>query len=158
MTGQANRTWQLLTAALGSLLIAVILLAAFPADGAFVGCGLKLGYLPVHDNLCTYGPVINGVKSGAVQSIDSTMYLGLASLPSFHIAGGLLLVWAVWHSKFWRWPSLILNSLMGIATVAIAGHYFVDVIGGVLLGAAAIFVAKRLLPDAPPNQEADASA
>ena len=147
VTGQSNRAWQLLTAAIGSLLIAVLLLALFAADGSFVGCGLRLDDLPFHAKFCAYGPVIIGIKSGAIHMIDPSLYYGLVSLPSFHVAGGVMLIWAVWHRPWLRWPSLALNFLMGIASIVIGGHYLVDVIGGVLLAYLAIVTVKAILPE-----------
>lgn len=148
LTGQINKAWQVLTAASACLLISVFLLPFFAADGSFVGCGLKVEGLPFHANLCTYGPIIHGLKDGAIRTIDGSMYYGLVSFPSFHVAGALLLVWAVWHRRIGRWLSLIFNVLMGIAAIVIGGHYFVDIIGGLILGLASILIVKRLIPDA----------
>lgn len=146
VTGQTDRAWQLLTATTGSLLLAVLLLALFAADGSFVGCGLRLADLPFHAKFCAYGPVIIGIKSGSIHMIDDSLYYGLVSFPSFHVAGGVMLIWAVWHSRWLRWPSLALNFLMGIASIVIGGHYLVDVIGGVFLAFLAILTVKACLP------------
>lgn len=148
LSGQINKAWQLLTAASACLLVSVSMLPWFAADGSFVGCGLRVEGLPFHSNLCTYGPIIDGLKDGAIRTIDGSMYYGLVSFPSFHVAGALLLVWAVWHWRIGRWLSLIFNVLMGIAAIVIGGHYFVDIVGGLILGLASILLVKRLIPDA----------
>ena len=148
LSGQINKAWQLLTAASACLLVSVFMMLWFAADGSFVGCGLKVEGLPYHATLCTYGPIIHGLKDGAIRTIDASMYYGLVSFPSFHVAGALLLVWAVWRWRIGRWLSLIFNVLMGIAAIVIGGHYFVDIIGGLILGLAAILIVKRLIPDA----------
>ena len=142
-----TRAWQFVAAALGSSLVAVIFLLVFAADGSFVGCGLRGEGLPYHQNLCAYGHTINGIKSGAIQTVDSSMYAGLVSMPSFHVAGGLILIWAVWHSRICRWLVVALNVVMSVAAITVGGHYLVDIIAGGLLGWAAIYSARKLIPN-----------
>lgn len=69
-------------------------------------------------------------------------------MPSSHAASGLLLAWAIAPVRWLRMPLVALNVAMIFATVTIGSHYFIDVIGGVLLAAVAILVAERIIPDA----------
>ena len=154
--GLINRAWQLLTAAMSALMVVIVLLSVFAADGSYVGCGLRPEGMPYHAEACRYGDIIHSVKSGALRTIDETMYLGLGSFPSFHVAGALMYVWAVWHRPSVRWIMLILNLLLGIGSIVIGGHYLVDIVGGLLLGATAIIFAKRLLPDSVRIENASA--
>ena len=73
---------------------------------------------------------------------------GLVTFPSFHTAAGVLFAWALWSTRWLRWPGLIVNVLM-IASVPIIGaHYLVDVFGGVVVAIASLYLARRWM-DAP---------
>jgi membrane-associated phospholipid phosphatase len=77
---------------------------------------------------------------------DST---GLVTFPSFHTMLGLVLIWAVRKTVLF-WPSLFLNGAMVVSTVAIGGHYLIDVVAGIVLTAMLCAGYKLLL--APPTE------
>jgi membrane-associated phospholipid phosphatase len=128
-------------ALLVALLITVAIFALFPALGWY-------GYLRVDDtafpNLQLYwnfAAHLDAVRSGELRTIPLGDLRGIVSFPSYHTAAAILAVWAVWPVRFARWPMLILNLLM-IASAPIEGaHYFVDLVGGALVGASAAAVA-----------------
>jgi membrane-associated phospholipid phosphatase len=63
---------------------------------------------------------------------------GLTAFPSFHTTMGLIVVWCARGSRLLFLPMLLLNALMIASTPAFGGHYFVDLLGGAALAAAAI--------------------
>lgn len=143
--GDLQRAWQLLTAVIISLLFVILLLPLLPAVGTFLGCGLRPAGVMVYDEACRHVAVIHGWKSGAFTTVTDQMYLGLASFPSFHVAGAVILVWGVWQAKILRWLWLAMNILLTIAAIVVGTHYFVDILGGIALAWATIALAKRII-------------
>lgn len=120
-TAEEGRAWRFLTAVLVCMLVAVALLIVVPADGSFAGCGLRPPGLPYHEAACRYGAIIRGLMSGKITHIDDAMYVGLGSFPSFHVAGAVLCVWAVWHGRLARSFLIFLNILLVIGAIVIGG-------------------------------------
>ena len=63
---------------------------------------------------------------------------GIIAFPSFHACGGLLFAWMFWQIPYFRVVMVPLNICMIMVTPIVGGHYFVDVIAGVLVGLAVI--------------------
>ncbi|HVU21395.1 MAG TPA: phosphatase PAP2 family protein [Rhizomicrobium sp.] len=74
---------------------------------------------------------------------------GLVGFPSFHGALAILVAWYAWPLKTLRWPALILNALVLIATPIQGGHHVVDVFAGFVVAAAGIAIANRVARIAP---------
>jgi membrane-associated phospholipid phosphatase len=87
---------------------------------------------------------IEGMRSGTMAWIDPLKGAGLITFPSFHACGAVLLAWAFWGVRAARVPALMLNLTMLASTPLDGAHYLVDVIGGVLLAAAGIALARTL--------------
>lgn len=62
----------------------------------------------------------------------------LISFPSFHACCAVLFAWAAWQISYIRWAALGLNIVMAAGTPVHGSHYFVDVIAGAVVAAAAI--------------------
>ncbi|WP_414476234.1 phosphatase PAP2 family protein [Microvirga sp. M2] len=90
-------------------------------------------------------PEIMGVRDGSILNISRLAPTGLITFPSFHAANAVLLAWALWHVPYLRYPALILNSLMLVATPLHGSHFLVDVLAGILSAALAIATAAILL-------------
>lgn len=101
----------------------------------------------------TFTPVLEQLRhSGRI--IDRSMFTGLVSFPSFHAVIAFQFAWATWAVRWLRWPMIVLNAIVLFATPVIGAHYFVDVFGGVAVGAGSIVVAiwicqRNKLPPAP---------
>lgn len=71
---------------------------------------------------------------------------GLVSMPSFHAMSGVLFVHAL-RGTLWVFRSaVVLNLFLVLATPTVGGHYFVDVIAGVVLGVILIITWRRIVP------------
>ena len=70
----------------------------------------------------------------------------LVTFPSFHTTWAILLAYAFRGRRRWFIPAVILNAAVIAATLTTGWHYFTDVIGGVLLAVAVIWLTKRLEP------------
>ena len=67
----------------------------------------------------------NGTKMG----ILFTDSIGLITFPSFHTQAVFLFIWAVRRTVMF-WPIFILNMFMLLSTVAVGGHYILDIVAG----------------------------
>lgn len=147
MLGRITRGWQVITSAILALLICLLVCPLFPAQGEYVLCGLRPQDVPVVENLCRFGEAISAVRVEGLRVIDQTMRIGLLSFPSFHAASAVILAWGLWGIRWLRWPSVALNILMTIGAIVVGAHYFVDILGGILVGGAAVLLARRFISD-----------
>lgn len=138
-TRQHERAWQLGAANAWSLWFAFLLFPFAPAVGAVVHYGIP------HSALLGPGSssalVLHAIKGGE-RVISGSLMGGLISFPSYHAAVAVLLTWGGWKTLL-RWPVAILNATMFVASAIFGGHYFVDLIAGGLVAAAAIVIASR---------------
>jgi hypothetical protein len=68
---------------------------------------------------------------------------GLVGFPSFHGALAMMVAWHARHLKYLRWPALVLNALVLIATPIQGGHHLTDLAGGFVVAWVAIATANR---------------
>ena len=69
---------------------------------------------------------------------------GLTTFPSFHTAMGLIVVHCARGSRWLFVPMVLLNALMIASTPALGSHYFVDILAGAGLAAAAVVLLRRI--------------
>ena len=87
--------------------------------------------------------VIDGIRSGRLTDPYAEL-VGIVAFPSFHAASGVMLAWMAWQMPVIRWPLLVINLGLIVATPVVGGHYLVDVIAGIVLGTCAIPAAKKI--------------
>lgn len=93
-----------------------------------------------------------GLRSGAFTRFAIDHATGLVSFPSYHAS---MAVTFIYFSRRlgWLFPIfLTLNLLMLVSTVPIGGHYLVDVIAGVAVAGAAIYMTRRIVPASRPGR------
>lgn len=77
-------------------------------------------------------------------SLDSLH--GLVCAPSFHTVSAVLYIVAAWPIRSLRWPLLVLNLAMLLATPVEGTHYLTDmIIGAIVAGVASVAVRRGLL-------------
>jgi len=54
----------------------------------------------------------------------------------------IVLAWAFWSVPVARWIGLLINAMMLAATPISGGHYFVDILAGILIAALAISLSR----------------
>ena len=126
-------------------LISIAISGVMPALTVFMHLGLDQSAAPnvpfIDDSH------ILALRDGSLRVVSLTDGQGIIAFPSFHAALGLILARAFWHMPWIRWPALILNLVMIVATPVSGGHYFVDVFAGlgvaILAMAAASLVARH---------------
>lgn len=87
---------------------------------------------------------LDRLRTEAAPLLELHRLPGLTTFPSFHTAMGLVVIHCARGSRLLLVPMLLLNLLMIASTPALGSHYFVDVLGGAALAAAAILVLRRL--------------
>ena len=85
---------------------------------------------------------IIGLRDGSFRMIDLTSVQGIVTFPSFHTTLAIICAWATWTVRHVAWPSAILAVWIIAATPHIGGHYFIDLIGGGLIAAVAIWIVQ----------------
>lgn len=131
--GREERAWRLISSVGLALLVTTAIFPFFPADGAMV----HYGFSPVKGIAAwRFGPVLHTIKGGE-HHITLALMAGVISFPSFHAALGYQFAWAAWPTKL-RWPLVLVNVGMSVSAVIIGGHYLVDIIAGIVIGAAAL--------------------
>ena len=139
--GLSRRAWQLLLATNWTLAATCILFILLPAAGAYPHAHLvaspTAAASPATWNAAT---ALHLIRDEGARHISPDLITGLVTFPSFHAAAAVLFSWAVWPIRVLRWPVAFLNIAMAAAAVPIGGHYLVDVIGGVLIAYAAVWL------------------
>jgi membrane-associated phospholipid phosphatase len=133
----------MILAALASILISGMV----PAMAMFVQLGLDPAVdFPNLDPAAAFVHVadLEGLRAGTLRVISLRHVEGIITFPSFHAALGVIFARAFWASRWTRWPGLALNGVLIAATPIDGGHYFVDVIAGVIIAGLAIAAARRL--------------
>jgi membrane-associated phospholipid phosphatase len=83
-------------------------------------------------------------REGVLRHLDLLGLGGIVTFPSFHAASAVLFAWALWVVKWMRPIALLANGAMLAATPLNGGHYFIDVVAGVVIAVLAIIAARRV--------------
>ena len=110
-----------------------------PAAGAFV-----YYHLPVAS---TTGYVAQwaDLRNGTLRTINPLDGEGLVVFPSFHAVLAVLCAYAARPLRILKIPVLALNLLIILSSPAMGGHYFIDIIAGIILAALTISLPGRIL-------------
>jgi membrane-associated phospholipid phosphatase len=138
------RAWQFVIASSLAMGATMIVLPFFPADGSLALCSLEPDNPWIAKGVCKYGSIIHQLKEGHLKVLGSSELVGLVSFPSFHTSVGLQFIWGFWPYRWLRWPVAAFNILLVCGAIVIASHYFIDILGGALIGLLAIKVAAIL--------------
>lgn len=160
VAGRQRDMEALLTALSAGLLICILPFHWLPALGPYPYFDLRSIDIPGSPVALPWESVskIEGLRSGAIDTISADVVSGLVAIPSFHACSAVIFGWAFWRYRLLRWPMLMINALMFIAAVPIGGHYFIDVVVGGAVGALAILPARvlerrRVEENAPQERE-----
>jgi hypothetical protein len=100
--------------------------------------GFKMAF-----NLSRFVEQFSGVYSGAITTIRPEDMEGLVSFPSFHVAGAVMVTWALRQSRVWMAILLPINLLLTAATVLTGVHYVADLFGTAVMCAVSLWLYQR---------------
>jgi membrane-associated phospholipid phosphatase len=78
------------------------------------------------------------LRDGTLRTINPLHNQGLVVLPSFHTVLAVLCAYAAWPLRILKFPLLALNLLVILSSPFEGGHYFIDIIAGIVLAALTI--------------------
>jgi hypothetical protein len=117
------------------LVVTLLALGIFPAACAFNFYGFESTI-----DQTRFTTHFLGVRAGTFSVIEFDQMEGLISMPSFHVAAGLMVTWAFRRYRIWLAVLACLNTLMIAATFMTGAHYFVDVVATLALFLASVAV------------------
>jgi membrane-associated phospholipid phosphatase len=89
-----------------------------------------------------------GLRDGTLRTIDLFDGAeGLVVFPSFHAALAVLCIYAARPLRLLKYPLLVLNLLVILASPAIGHHYFIDIFAGIILAVLTISLSRFLLSE-----------
>lgn len=139
------------------LCIALAVFAFMPAAGTYsfldIGNGEYAGLSPVVT--ADQKVHLDALRSGKQVLVDEMS--GLITFPSFHAEWAIFFMWAFYPVKRLRAGAILLNLAVLASTPVQGAHYFIDLIGGVIVAGVSIYCAVRLTSVAPRTSAADAA-
>jgi len=121
------------------LLLTLLVFAAVPAEGPFVAPE----FTP-NASQTRYLEQLRGVRDGSLTRISLAESEGLITFPSFHTSLALLLAMSAGAMGSLRWPLVIVNLLVIVATITSGWHYATDVLAGAIVALCAVWLAQLL--------------
>jgi hypothetical protein len=107
--------------------------------------------IPEADRLATglyfnpaYGDYLRNLIEVGPRQISPEVITGVVAFPSYHMIMALMVVWFT-RGTFAFLPALAMNTAMVPATLTHGGHHLVDLIAGLAVFAAGVWVANRLI-------------
>lgn len=123
----------------------IVISGAMPAMGTFVHYGLGPTDYPNLTPAASFLHVadLQALRDGSMTILSLSDAQGIITFPSYHAALAVIFAASFWQVRPLRLPGAALNGTMLAATPINGGHYFVDVIAGVLIAAAALWVVRQ---------------
>jgi hypothetical protein len=91
-----------------------------------------------------YAQILIGLLAHGPEFISPVDIKGLIGFPSYHAVLALLMIYYTWPQKALRWPVLLFNLLVLVATPIEGGHHLIDVLAAVPVTVLALFAAGEL--------------
>lgn len=144
IAGLYRRTAEAVCALLIALAATTLISALVPAIGVYGTLGLHPSDFPYFEPQGYYDTLRDAplLRAGELRELHLLGLVGVLTFPSFHAACAAFNIWAFWPLRWLRPIVIPWNFLMIVATPLGGGHYFVDVLAGILVAAAAIFAAR----------------
>jgi PAP2 superfamily len=146
LLGHYRRIGEAVCAFILSLLVTTCISALVPAIGVYDLLHLTPADYPSFEPQGYYDTARDAplLRAGGLRLLDLQRLVGVLTFPSFHAASAVLYMWAFWPIAWLRPLVVPLNIAMIAATPLGGGHYFVDVIAGVVVTVLAIYASRRI--------------
>jgi membrane-associated phospholipid phosphatase len=124
----------------------VLISALVPAMAMFVHLGLTSHDFSNLNPAAAFVHVdhLEALRNGTFPELSLNAAEGIITFPSYHAALAVIFARAFWQIPWARLPGLLLNLSMIAATPIDGGHYFVDVIAGIIVAIVSIYIARRI--------------
>jgi len=139
LAGKLKYAKEFLAANLISFAIGIPLFALLPAIGPW-----HYFHFPPSEAQTTFceAPLLAMRLAGTY--VLGSQEAGVVCFPSFHVAWAIFFAAALWGFRWLRIPVAVVSGMVILSTMTTGWHYFVDVLGGILLAVISIVLAKRL--------------
>ena len=144
--GRISSVYRFVLAVAIGALICIFIWTLFPAFGAMSVYHLDPAtaaslHVPVDG---AYGQALVKMLHEGPGFIAPDDAKGLIGFPSYHAVLALLLIWYLRDVPWLRWPALLFNGIVVLATPIEGGHHWVDVFAGVPVTILAVFGARQI--------------
>lgn len=136
-SGRFDAAWDFLALLLLGGLVTILVSGLVPALAPF---GYYKPDPSLYDRLQAVGangqiylPDLRALHAGTFQEFSLAKAQGIIAFPSYHTVMGALFIYAMRDIRAVFWPALALNVTMIVATIPVGGHYFADVLAGLLV-------------------------
>ena len=138
LTGKSRHLNELSSHLIVAFLLMLLVSIPFPAHCAFKHYGLGSA-----DSLAMLSD-FEALRDGTMRVFDVGQLQGLVCFPSMHTAMAILLTYSLRGSIRLLSVAVALNAVLIMSTPTQGGHYLVDTLAGVLLGATTILLVRAL--------------
>jgi membrane-associated phospholipid phosphatase len=137
LAGKTKNAQQFVMANLVAFSLGLPLFAFLPAVGPWYG----YGFTPTPDQIECQRALLFFRGAGHFASrLDA-----IICFPSFHVIWAIFCVAALWGFRFLRIPVSLFAGLIIISTVTTGWHYFIDVLGGIVVAGLSLAIAKACI-------------
>jgi membrane-associated phospholipid phosphatase len=129
-------------------LISILISVVIPAQGVWGYLHLTSHDYPAISPVTQdqHLSIFNGLRDGTRRLLTGEGTEGIITFPSMHAALALLFIFALWSIPATRWLGMAFNIIMILSTPIDGGHYFSDVIAGMVMAILCWMAACRLVP------------
>jgi membrane-associated phospholipid phosphatase len=134
------------TAYLVTGLVTIILSSLLPAVAGYIHYDIDISQYPnLHPAAeRDHEEVYFGMRNHTL-NVFALPLKGIVTFPSFHATVAVLLVYASWPVAILRYLSMLLTFLVLMSTPVDGGHYLIDVVGGMIIAFAGIWLVEKTI-------------
>jgi membrane-associated phospholipid phosphatase len=137
------RLQQYILATALALVITLVVFVFVPASGIFTFLNIQPDQFANLSPIMTTNQILrlDALRNGQ-QSLVNGME-GLITFPSFHTVWAVLFMWVFYPVKQLRYGAIFLNLFIIASTPILGAHYFIDLVGGVVVAVIAVCATAR---------------
>jgi len=145
-TGRANRLEEMLSFVVISTWLTFLVSILVPAGSAYAFHAIPADIAAkLHVTVdATYNSYFNQLRSGEIRAMDMENLKGLVAFPSYHTVVAIMLTLYIRDFRWLIAPVGLVSLGIILATPLIGGHYFVDVLGGIIVAMVTFWLARGL--------------
>ena len=138
LSGQVEHTREIIWTMMLSLLLIIPISGLLPAESAWVYYDVTSMVDAVHM------PDFTALRHGQLRDLDLRHLEGLITFPSFHATLAVIFVYVMRGRRVALTVAAVLNAVMLVSVLTAGGHYLVDVIAGIAVAAAAMWLTTQI--------------